>query len=339
MNLPLTLPSPYQDNYADTLQPDSNASGIFLASESGLGGIFPYSALRYSSNSDSNPFNVVFFAFPFEAISTTAANPNNQNAVMQKVIVWLGLGAGPGQPIAPELDLDADDSSGASGSDYATTFVQGNGPLAISDSDSVLTDVDSADLAALTVTITNLLDGAAEVIAADTSGTSITGFYGTGTGTLTLSGTDAVVNYQQVLRTVTYNNTSQNPSTTTRRISFVANDGTALSNTATTMLAIAESNKAPVADAGGPDLLTTGDKLYLDAQMSYDPDGGPSPLTYRWDLDNDGEFDDARGIAPGIGWKKLKKVFGYQRGNTYEIAVKVSDGGNSTIAYSQVIYA
>ena len=339
MNLPLTFPSLYQANYSDTLQPDSSATGIFHARETEFGGSFPYAALRYSSGSSSNPFNVVFFAFPFEAISTTAANPDNQNTVMQRVIDWLGLEAGPGQPSAPVLDLDADDSSGATGSNYATTFSKDTGPLAISDIDASLTDVDSADLTALTVTITNLLDAAAEMLTADTSGTSITGFYDTDAGMLTLSGTDTVVNYQQVLRTVTYNNTSQNPNTATRKVTFVADDGTSLSNTATTMLAVAESNKAPVADAGGPYFLTAGDRLYLDGQMSYDPDGGPSRLTYRWDLDNDGQFDDAKGSTPKFNWRRLERLFGYRRGNTYEIAVWVSDGENSTVAYSQVIYA
>ena len=77
---------------------------------------------------------------------------------------------------------------------------------------------------------------------------------------------------------------------------------------------IVAANMAPVADAGGPYFLTAGDKLYLDAQMSYDPDGGPSWLTYQWDLDNDGEFDDATGRIPRIGWKKLEELFGYQSG-------------------------
>ena len=90
---------------------------------------------------------------------------------------------------------------------------------------------------------------------------------------------------------------------------------------------IVAANMAPVADAGGPYFLTAGDKLYLDAQMSYDPDGGPSRLTYQWDLDNDGEFDDATGRIPRIGWKKLEELFGYQSGNTYEIAVSVSEWG------------
>ena len=36
-----------------------------------------------------------------------------------------------------------------------------------------------------------------------------------------------MAHYQQVLRTVTYNNTSQNPNTTSRVIEFTANDGAA----------------------------------------------------------------------------------------------------------------
>jgi hypothetical protein len=104
-------------------------------------------------------------------------------------------------------------------------------------------------------------------------------------------------------------------------------------------LAVAESNTAPIADAGGPYYLTRGDRLYLDAGMSYDPDGGPSRLTYVWDLDNDGEFDDAKGSTPRISWEKLEEVFGYQSGVTYDIAVSVSDGENSTVATSQVIVA
>ena len=339
MNLPLTLPSSYPDNFADTLQPDSSAVGIFRASETDFGGIFPYAALRYSAVNHSNPFKVVFFAFPFEAISTTAANPNNQNTVMQRVVGWLGQEAGPGQPSAPALDLDADDSSGATGSDYATTFSSAGGPLSISDIDAVLTDIDSASLTALNVTITNLLDGTAEVLSADTSDTVIQGSYDANVGMLTLAGSDSVANYQRVLRSVRYDNTSQNPETTTRRITFVANDGTALSNTATTMLAVVAPNKAPVADAGGPYFLVAGDPLYLDAQLSYDPDGGPSPLTYHWDLNGDGQFDDAKGMTPWINWNKLKNRFGYQRGHTYPLGVLVSDGEASAVANSEVTVA
>ncbi|WP_201743837.1 hypothetical protein, partial [Roseiconus nitratireducens] len=87
---------------------------------------------------------------------------------------------------APNLDLDADDSSGAAGSDFTANFVEGGGAVLIADVDAVLADVDGANLASLTVTISNLLDGAAESLTADTTGTSITASYSS--GVLRLSG-------------------------------------------------------------------------------------------------------------------------------------------------------
>ena len=83
---------------------------------------------------------------------------------------------------APVLDLDADDSSGKSGGDYATSFTEDGGAVLIADADAALSDVDSGNLSSMTVTITNLLDGADEVLSADTTGTSISASYDSGTG-------------------------------------------------------------------------------------------------------------------------------------------------------------
>ncbi|HSD99851.1 MAG TPA: DUF4347 domain-containing protein, partial [Burkholderiales bacterium] len=144
---------------------------------------------------------------------------------------------------APTLDLDA---SGA-GTGYATTFTENAGAVFIIDTtDATLGDVDSPNLSSLTVTIANLLDGAAESLSANTSGTSITASYNPGTGVLTLSGWDTVANYQQVLRTITYNNSSENPNTTARSINFVANDGSNNSNLATATVTVVAVNDAPV---------------------------------------------------------------------------------------------
>ena len=56
--------------------------------------------------------------------------------------------------------------------------------MGIADADATLSDVDSTTFSSLTVTITNLLDGTAEVLSADTTGTSILASYDSGHGRL-----------------------------------------------------------------------------------------------------------------------------------------------------------
>src|SRR5262249_35281540 len=52
-------------------------------------------------------------------------------------------------------------------------------------------------------------------------------------GVLTLTGTASVANYQAALRSVMFINTNLTPNTTTRTVTFVVNDGTSTSNSAT----------------------------------------------------------------------------------------------------------
>ncbi|WP_227814678.1 cadherin domain-containing protein [Nitrogeniibacter aestuarii] len=148
-------------------------------------------------------------------------------------------------PVAPSLDLDGDNSSGATDGDYFGAWTDGGGPVAIADADATIVDSDSSNLASLTVTISNAIDGTNEVLAADTTGTSIVASYDANLNKLTLSGTDSVANYQQVLRTITYDNLAGTPDTTARTINFVANDGAGDSNTAVATLSMTGANSAP----------------------------------------------------------------------------------------------
>jgi len=61
-----------------------------------------------------------------------------------------------------------------------------------------------------------------------------------------------------------------------------------------------EVNAAPIADADGPYTGFVGLPITFDATNSYDPD--VEVVSYEWDLDDDGEFDDAFGPNPARTW-------------------------------------
>ena len=65
-------------------------------------------------------------------------------------------------------------------------------------------------------------------------------------------------------------------------------------------------NRAPVANAGGPFLIGEGSSVVLNGLGSSDPD--LDALTYAWDLDGDGQFDDANGATPTVNWADLEAM-------------------------------
>ncbi len=160
-------------------------------------------------------------------------------------------------PQSADIDLDSNNSSGATGSSFERTWTENGGAVTIADIDATITDADSSTLQSMTVTISNRLDGVLETLSANTAGTSITASYDSGTGQLTLSGNDTVANYQSVLRTIAYNNTSESPNTTSRLITIQAADAFVSSNIATATVAVVAVNDAPVLDNTGNMTLTS----------------------------------------------------------------------------------
>jgi hypothetical protein len=77
----------------------------------------------------------------------------------------------------------------------------------------------------------------------------IAGSWDAATGTLTLTGAANAADYQTALRSVTYQNTSDNPTTTNRSISFVVNDGVADGAAAARAVTLTAVNDAPIASA------------------------------------------------------------------------------------------
>lgn len=79
----------------------------------------------------------------------------------------------------------------------------------------------------------------------------------------------------------------------------------------------------PVPNAGGPYVISEGQSLVLDASGSSDPDG--NPMTFSWDLNQDGIFGDATGVNPTVTWAQLTAL-GINDGPTFwNVKVRATD--------------
>ena len=107
-------------------------------------------------------------------------------------------------------------------------YIEGGSAVSITANLS-LADLDDTNIESAVVSISNnYAAGEDELIFTDQSG--ISGSVDAATGTLTLTGSASVADYQAALTTIAYNNTSANPSTLTRTVSFEINDGDLDSN-------------------------------------------------------------------------------------------------------------
>ena len=107
-------------------------------------------------------------------------------------------------------------------------YLQGQGAVPL-DPGVTVTDANSPTLIGATVAITSSFASGQDVLGF-TNQNGISGTFNANLGVLTLTGTATLANYQAALQSVTYNNTSSNPSVLTRVATFTANDGAALNN-------------------------------------------------------------------------------------------------------------
>ncbi len=101
------------------------------------------------------------------------------------------------------------------------------------------------------------------------------------------------------------------------------------------------TTQAPVADAGGLYSADVGASVSLDGLGSSDADGWITD--YAWDLDNDGQYDDANGVtanftesSAGTYTVSLQVMDNDGMTDTDTVTVKVSGGTAATITYAIV---
>jgi lipopolysaccharide export system protein LptA len=182
-------------------------------------------------------------------------NPNDFGSNPTRTITWqVNDGGGTASNVATTTVgiTNVNDQPTLSNVASSASFTQGGGAVTLSGAASA-SDPDNLTLVAATVAITGgSFVGDGDVLAANTTGTSITASYNALTETLTLTGADTLAHYSQVLDSVTFNSTSGNPtdfgSFPSRTVTWVLNDGSGsfnLSTAATETVNIIATNQAP----------------------------------------------------------------------------------------------
>jgi subtilisin-like proprotein convertase family protein len=125
-----------------------------------------------------------------------------------------------------------------------------NQSATVIDSGLLVSDIDSPNLSGATVSISNGFASGQDVLAF-TNQNGITGSYNSNDGVLTLTGSATVATYQTALATINYFNSSDNPSTTVRTVTFAVNDGSTTneSGSAARSITITTINDAPTLTA------------------------------------------------------------------------------------------
>src|SRR5258707_504960 len=194
--------------------------------------------------------------------SSSSDDPTANNTMTTRTVTWAAtdansdaVGAKTSAGVASTVNVTAvnDASTLATGSTLNYTE---NGAASAINTALTLADLDNPTLPSATVSISGSFVSGQDVLSFTnvpaTMG-NIAGAYNAATGVMTLTSagsTATLAQWQVALRAVQYSNSSDNPSTSARTVSFTVNDGTANSNTVTSTVNVAAVNDAPVLATG-----------------------------------------------------------------------------------------
>jgi hypothetical protein len=180
------------------------------------------------------------------------------------LVIWSGAGAGDSAGVFGRML--ADEPAVLTTNASALLYTENDAPTAVDPSLGV-SDADDATVAWAAVSITAGYALGQDVLAfADQS--EITGSWDPATGILLLSGSASVAAYQAALRTVTYVNLSDDPSTLPRTVTFIVNDGALTGVPAARTISVSAVNDPPLV------ITSAGNAVYTEggAPARVDPD-------------------------------------------------------------------
>lgn len=103
--------------------------------------------------------------------------------------------------------------------------------------------------------------------------------------------------------------------------SYTVIDGNGGTSTAFVTVLVNVVNTTPTAEAGGPYTVNRGQSITLDGSGSLDAEQDPATLTYLWDFNNDGLYNDASGITTTFSALSLQAPM------SVTIGIQVTDAG------------
>ncbi|MBF0154364.1 MAG: DUF4347 domain-containing protein, partial [Magnetococcales bacterium] len=216
------------------------------------------------------------------------------------------------------------------------TFTE-NDPATIVDAGLTVADSDNATLTGATIVISGNYRNGKDVLSFTPVG-AITGVWNAGTGTLTLSGNDTLARYQTALRSVKYQDTSNDPNTAagtaplSRTIDFRVNDGSGPGAASSVTVSVQPVNDAPVLTVTNPYLASIARAVTVDPVANVGVTVGSFLTGTVTDVDTTGTLT---GIAihqknngRGPGWE-----YSTDNGTTWQ-TLGVVNNGNSLLLRS-----
>jgi hypothetical protein len=174
---------------------------------------------------------------------SSSLNPTDYGSDPTRAVTWTLMdpsgtangGVNTSTPVTSTVSITAVNNPPTLSNVATVVSVRAAQPTVTVSPNASVSDPDNLTLAGATVSITGgTFAGDGDVLAANVAGTSITASYNAATETLTLSGSDTLAHYQQVLDSVTFDSTSANPTNSgvdkTRTVSWVLNDGSGSNN-------------------------------------------------------------------------------------------------------------
>jgi hypothetical protein len=213
----------------------------------------------------------------------TSANP----VVATRTVTFLvSDGAGNSIPVSRNISVGAVNNPPVLSGIETTplSYTENDGAKDITDS-IIVFDSDDASMNSATISFTSNYQKTEDVLSVASS-PGITGTWNANNGILTLSGTATVAVYQAALRNVAYRNTSENPSSAIRTVSFKVFDGKSYSNVVSRTITVTAVNDPPVAT--NVTIIRANDRIGTLHTGSYtysDPETGsslPGTPIYKW---------------------------------------------------------